>query len=380
MSITVREALKLEGLDKATVVAGRSGLDHVIKRVSVVECPEYEQYPEVVREGDFFLTALCAFRDDAEAQLNMVKTLVECRSSGLCIIDMYMDHVPEVVKEFADEAPYPVMLLPNNVPYGDVITNVMDAIIERKNDTIRAMRLDALLQPGRTERELRQMAYDVNPALKRNLAALFYKDGAGDIMSRVKAFKHEFRNHPGWTVLAYRCGILFILSFNSREKPGMQWQLRELVQRLEALRPDYYLGLSNFHSGRENLHLAVREALLAVDMGEKLAGKRVLRYRDLGLYKLLMLLRDETALRRFHDEIMGPLLEYDEKHNTKLAQTAIVYIENDGNVKRTARAMFQHVNTIRYRLKKMKEILQMTEYEGTFYEQLSVAVKVHKMI
>lgn len=380
MGITVAEALKLEGLDKATVVAGGSGLDRVIKRVSVIECPEWEEYPEVLREGDFFLTSLYAFKDDEAVQLEMMRTLVEFQSSGLCIIDLYMNDVSTVMKKFADEVSYPVMLLPNNVPYGDIITNVMDAIIQNKDDTIRAMKIDSMLQSGKTPKEIKQIAYDLNSQFRENIIALFYKDSAQDTRAKVKTLKSEFRAHSSWTVLKYQDGILLILSFDAMSRSNVLLWLNELKKRLLALDPECQLGVSNLHSGREYMNLAVKEALLAVDVGRKLFGKRDVYYKDLGLYKLLMPLRNEPELRRFHEEIMGPIMQYDEKHKTKLLQTAIAYVENDGDLKRTAKALFQHVNTIRYRLKKIKGILGMEDYEGTFYEQLAVGLKIHKML
>lgn len=380
MGITVAEALKLEGLDKATVVAGESGLDRVIERISVIECPEYEEYPEVLRQGDFLLTSLYAFKDDEATQLEMIRTLVEYRSSGLCIIDLYMNDVLPVIREFADKVSYPVMLLPNDVPYGDIIMNVMDAIIQNKDDTIKAMRIDSMLQPGKTAREIKQIAHDLNSQFGENIIALFYKDSAQDTGAKIKTLKSGLGDHFSWTVLKYQDGILLILSFDAESRSGVFLRLDELKRRLLVLDPACQLGVSSLHSGLEYMGLAVKEALLAVDVGRKLSGKRVTYYKDLGLYKLLMLLRNEPELKGFYEEVMGPIARYDKRYNTKLVETAITYIENDGDLRRTAEMLFQHVNAIRYRLKKIRSILGMDELKVAFYEQLSVAVKIHKML
>ena len=75
-----------------------------------------------------------------------------------------------------------------------------------------------------------------------------------------------------------------------------------------------------------------------------------------------------------------PKKQYDEKNSTEILKTAIAYIENEGNVKNTAISLFQHENTIRYRMNKVKEILNMKNLEGSFYEQLSVAVKIFRFM
>jgi DNA-binding PucR family transcriptional regulator len=74
-----------------------------------------------------------------------------------------------------------------------------------------------------------------------------------------------------------------------------------------------------------------------------------------------------------------PIMQHDEKYNTELLTTAIKFVENDGNVPETAKSLFAHKNTIRYRLNKIKEILQIEGRELDFLEQLSVAVKLHKL-
>lgn len=59
--------------------------------------------------------------------------------------------------------------------------------------------------------------------------------------------------------------------------------------------------------------------------------------------------------------------------------TAVKYIENDGIKKTTADSLFIHENTVRYRINKIKEILGMKDLEGSFYEQLSAAIKLYKV-
>ncbi|WP_422444956.1 PucR family transcriptional regulator [Thermoanaerobacterium sp. DL9XJH110] len=377
MGITVRDALKLKGLDKARLVAGKGGLDRRIKRVSVIECPES---PELFTEGDFFITAFYAFKNDEKSQLDMVKALVSSNSSGLCVIDMYLKDLSPEIKRYADEVLYPVMILPNDVPYGEIITNVMDAIIQRKDDTIKEMLVDSLLQPGKTENEIISLANQINPDFKERVTAIFYSNPRTDINEDLMLIKNKIKIPPHWSVLKYRRGILFILSFSRETKKSVELYVQEFIKELAGINSCFKLGVSDLHENLSQLGAGIKEALLAADAGEKLNDKNIIFYRDLGLYKLLMLLRNEPELKKFKDEIIGPIADYDEKYHTKLLQTMICYVENDGDLRRTASAMFQHVNTIRYRIEKVKEILHMEHLNNSFYEQLSVAVKIYKLL
>ena len=93
-----------------------------------------------------------------------------------------------------------------------------------------------------------------------------------------------------------------------------------------------------------------------------------------------MLIKDEPELKRFHDEIIVPLENYDRQKGTSLLNTAVAYVENDGDIGKTAESLYQHQNTIRYRLNKIKEILDMKGVNGSFYEKISIAVKIHKIM
>lgn len=86
---------------------------------------------------------------------------------------------------------------------------------------------------------------------------------------------------------------------------------------------------------------------------------------------------DNDWIQEYSERILRPLIDYDTKYHTQILETAIAYIEKDQSIKRTAEALYQHDNTIRYRIKKMKEILDMTHLEGSFNEQLSIAVKIY---
>ncbi len=81
-------------------------------------------------------------------------------------------------------------------------------------------------------------------------------------------------------------------------------------------------------------------------------------------------------LKSFTDNILNPIKEYD---NGNLIETARIYIENSGDIIKVSEQMFQHKNTIRYRINKIKTLLNSIS-DKDFYEQLSIAIKCEKII
>lgn len=379
MGITVQEALKLKGFEQARIIAGQAGLSRVINRVSVLECPEKPEYPELTREGDFLLTAFFAAKDDWKMQLSTIKRLIHNNSSGLCIIDLYLQDLAPEIKLFADQAQFPVIMLPNEIPYAEIITNVMDAIIQRKDDTIHEIRLENLLVYGKSENDVREMALALNPDFKENVMAVYCKVNNGHLPELAAEWKRWCQSHPHCIAVKFRQGVLLIVSFSGDKKKDVNLLTKELIKNIQP-NPEVKAGVSNLHKGLQYLNLCLKEALLAADAGSKISDQNITYYAELGLYKPLMLLRNQPELKEFHDEIMGPILKYDEKYRSKLLQTAIAFVENEGDMKKTAHSLFQHVNTIRYRIDKIREILGMEHLGNSFYEQLAVAVKIHKIL
>ncbi|MFO7274355.1 MAG: PucR family transcriptional regulator ligand-binding domain-containing protein [Bacillota bacterium] len=84
-------------------------------------------------------------------------------------------------------------------------------------------------------------------------------------------------------------------------------------------------------------------------------GEVVLFFADLGVYRLL---HNQPAeeLERFVLDFLGPLLDYDRKHDARLVETLAAYLRYGGNIKRIARELYAHYNTITYRLHRIQQI------------------------
>ncbi|MGZ4616891.1 MAG: PucR family transcriptional regulator, partial [Actinomycetes bacterium] len=61
---------------------------------------------------------------------------------------------------------------------------------------------------------------------------------------------------------------------------------------------------------------------------------------------------DDTARRRLVDEVYRPLVE----SGSALVETLAAYLEQTGSLEATARILFVHPNTVRYRLRRVSEI------------------------
>ncbi len=149
-------------------------------------------------------------------------------------------------------------------------------------------------------------------------------------------------------------------------------------------------SLSGFHMtvGRSrrcadpvDLYRAGNEARLAVNVGEA-EGLPTLAFEDTGAYRLLLpaMSEDPGELERFFAETVQPLVAYDEQYETELVTTVEAYLDNDGNVAATAKQLFTHRHTVRYRLERVRELCghDVSATEGR--EKLGLGLKAMRVL
>jgi sugar diacid utilization regulator len=103
--------------------------------------------------------------------------------------------------------------------------------------------------------------------------------------------------------------------------------------------------------------LSCHEAELALRMQKAAGGlARVTVFDDLGIYKVLATVGDTSAMERFVTEWLGRLIDYDSEHGTPLVLTLSEYLDRGGNYDASARALSVHRSTLKYRLRRIRQV------------------------
>ncbi len=126
---------------------------------------------------------------------------------------------------------------------------------------------------------------------------------------------------------------------------------------------------------------SLREAEQALLIGRELLGNgRVLDFGDLGVYRLLLLLRESPELWEFYRSTLATLVDYDRDQHGELLKTLESFFEHNGNLARTAEALHIHRNTLLYRLMRIKEISGRDPDVAEDRLALWLALKAHRVL
>src|SRR5579883_1478246 len=133
--VPLREVLKLAPLEQARIVAGVAGLDRRVRYVNVMEVPDILAW---VKPDQLLLTTAYPLRDKRAALESLVPRLAQRGLAGLAIKPArYLDQIPPAMLEAADALAFPVIQLPLETSFDDVINAVLGVILN-----VQALRLE----------------------------------------------------------------------------------------------------------------------------------------------------------------------------------------------------------------------------------------------
>jgi sugar diacid utilization regulator len=99
------------------------------------------------------------------------------------------------------------------------------------------------------------------------------------------------------------------------------------------------------------------EAQLALRIQKAIGqAEQVTVFDDLGVYQLLATEADTSAMEAFVQEWLGHLMDYDAVHGAQLITTLSEFLACGGSYSEAARALLVHRSTLKYRLRRIREI------------------------
>lgn len=123
-------------------------------------------------------------------------------------------------------------------------------------------------------------------------------------------------------------------------------------------------GIGRVVSALKDVQMSYRDAQKCIDYIQATNKKEtILSYRQLGTHRLF-LKTESTELKEYVDDTLGSIIAYDHKNETDLIQTLKVYLESNQNMAQSAKKLYVHTNTIKYRLGTIQQILNIDHLDG----------------
>ena len=362
------------------LVAGKEGLGNYVRLVHLVENADVS--PFLHGNEMVFMTGV-GINDEGHL-LKFVEELIEKRCSALVInTGKYIKSIPQSVKDCCDINSLPLFTVPWEVKLIDITYDFCHRIVTGEEiETALATALRNLIFSPENEAgyksTLERRSYFPSSDYCVGICG-FSKTELGDdeLKKAATSAMQKVLNTSGRQFsFFFQDKNLVTVCPDCKEE-----DVRKILSTFDTIfnsggeGATLTCGISPSKQGYTAISDGYRKAVMALKVAT-LHGENCVAYSDMGIYKLLVHIKDTSVLHEIYDETLGTLEEFDSANGTDYMETLKCYLENDSSVQEVARITFVHRNTVNYKLRRIKEILGCElNYEDKLRLMLSFFVK-----
>lgn len=388
MEVTVEDVMKLPSVHNCKVVAGKMGLCKTVRWFLGMLSPVVG--PWVHGHEILFVYGKGVETSDSSLLFLLEQCAQKEISAIFFILGPYIEEIPKIVKDKADEMKIPLVEMPNEIPIVDITKDIADLIMY--NRRLRDEKRDIL----------KTIIWGHESDCKKQLDILKSYGGVIQINSFhnivcivIKPDTVETSpltdNHIERAILFTFGETLYFMESDTKIvllSSNTENNIQKVINRGEKFIETFEelsgykvtaIGIGNAVMDLSKLSESYDNAQKALQSGEQSNGEIIRSYEGLSAsQKLLCEVNSPEVLWYCFKDTIGKLLEYDKEHESEMFHTLEVYLEEDGNIAKSAQALFIHRNTMTYRINKINDIIDMKIEQNKNMRELSTGMSCYK--
>ena len=362
MGFTIEDTLTVSrNLYRMELLAGRDGWSNSIKWILMVE--DFTILMHFTGKEMAVTTGL-GFEDEASL-LRLAETLSEKNASALVInTGFYVKEVPESVIRKCDELSLPLLTVPWEVSLSDMIKDLTIRVYteDMADEQISAALIRAIRNPH-DEADYRE---DLMPYfdVDGDFQVIIISPAGLDTMDTVERRRLSYRLQLYLEDITHNGNFFyydshFVLVVNDVAGEDTDLIIGGFLSRTARRMPDrtIYVGIGSRVKDISRLHISFKRALAAERYNMRHQGEAA-HFDKMGINRLFYSVGDTALLRELSEDVLKPLIEYDEKNpGSDYVNVLRVYLESNGSVQTAADRLFTHRNTVIYRMNRIRGLL-----------------------
>lgn len=361
---------KFELLNKLRLVSGANGLYRNITNVVILDYEGIEGDFSGFHEGDFVITNLLFAKNDISKIYPAFEALIKLGVSAFAIKTVFFDKLPDDILELTEKNEVPVFLF-NNIYIEDVILSITDHLRSSSNYNYYENLIDSFLTSPSKQLNIKEFVNSLSPvsdSLKsENLVTTLYLMSENETdeftlqrnINKLTLRAKHLSIAVSIKILKYKKGILLICFGN--ETTNYENILKTVISELSL--SSYTIGFSDFSLPLNKIDISIERSINSCIFALK-NQKKIVKYSNLGLYNFIFTLSKD---RYAHEYLEEKSAVFNTQKNKPLFSTMSALVNNGFDINKTAESLFQHPNTVRYRIEKLKSLFNTnTELEFQF--------------
>lgn len=375
MEIRLADILMYSGLKTAKALAGINGLNRFVQKLSVydrdfVEDLEYDQ-------GILYITSLPHLRNahDAEKSLNWFKSIYESGASGLILIDEAKEVITEDIIDFCNEKCFPMIVLDNDVTYAEIIEHVSVLLYFKNIYAQSEEKLKHIVYDKLSEEEVGETLHAICPEVAEQIKILAVK-GSLDSQLYERDVCRLIDEKGNCVFVPFEGKYIAIISGNSQRV--VVQKTKAIASLLRSYFPNGRIGESEIFKPTE-IDRGIKNGLLALHIAE-LKDKAYEIYDPFSVYGILLSAKNGGTLERFYERFIDLMQQGDPSGKMEYHACISAYVEFGGDYKQAGQFLHQSEGTLRYRMNRIKTILELDGDTVKFNEILSIFTAIEKIL
>lgn len=372
MALCCRDLFQLKYFSKAKLLAGESGLNREISWPFVRTTESISQW---LYGGELLFETYTKLKEEDNSLLLLLQECISKKLSGIVIlIDKdFIDNIPEKVIARANEEGFPIFIMPWDVKLIDITQEIVFKMEQRREEAKNAKHFfeSLLFSQEQLYLDINSLAEFYNINLRHFHYICIFKmeklvDSSHDtdsISKNIINLLEDILNKSNYTLIPmeYANHLMCLILANDEEEAKKSSESVETVFNLMRSRYsnlEMSLSFSRVRGNNSDIKVSYREAIKALSVLDVFNKEsKIIKYKDLGIFRLLIELDDLKEIEEYCYENLGPILEYDKNHGMDLMATLKCYFRNNRHLLKTSQELFIHRNTLLYRLSTIKELL-----------------------
>ena len=379
--IRIRELYRLKNIHNLRLIAGEAGLERTLTAAVLFEYdPSRMQLPDFYR-GDLVVTTLAYARGEEQLVAPSLLALMDQGIAALLVKTAYFSQLPQSVIAAAERLGTPIFLF-DDTYIEEVILELTDLIRGKRRFAGFEKEIDALLSPALEGTQARELLARIDPSGSPacRIYALLPRERMPGLDEKLYALLSEDAALARRLICIEWKRMLLILCHIGEEQRGEDGaQLVEsLLARAGVERTLLCVGMSSTCADRADYPIALREAIYAA-RAARLEERPRMCADELGMYAFLFPMSENPFVCEQCTRSMAKILDYDAQNRTNLYATAQVYVAQHMEIAAAAKALYQHPNTVRYRLSKIQKLMGM-EDDASFAPMISLMISLARIL
>lgn len=356
-----------------SLIAGETGLYRNVTNVVILDFEGVEGNYYGFQPGDFVITNLLFAKDNPERIYPSFQALMDMEVSAFAVKTVIFSELPQEVIRLANEKGIPIFTF-QDIFIEDVIINITDYLRSSANYNYYEGLVEQLVCKPFDNTEIHRFIHALELQIPADLCSTAFLSPKGHVnefalqklINKTQLALHSLHERQCVFVVKYKKGMLLFAFFEDKKNAPshLKSYWRSLLRSVSVDSSRYHIGINDSLLPTAFLDVAIRRCLHACrDVSEKPCDYGF--YSALGISNIVFpLLEDRYAASYLLELIQKAAPECDSMEDfskSPLFPTLRSYVEHHFDIVSTADALFTHQNTVRYRMKKLKESMEIAD-------------------